>query len=261
MCQNLSRTFFLDPVAPGRYAFRMKAEDFESLLRARLAELEARPIGAALRAGLPRDAIRSVLRGHPPTLPRAAAICEALGLELTIGERPPPGSAGAASGLMREAAAALARLAGAAESAADRLSGPEGAPEDARLIEILELATAAGGGTSMEDAPVRGHAAFRRDWLDRNGLDPTQCVVIGVRGESMEPTLVDGCSILVDRARRRRRDDRVFVVAAPDGLVVKRLRKRGESWHLASDHAAWPETPWPDDAELVGEVVWSARTL
>lgn len=239
----------------------MKAEDFESLLRARLAELEARPIGAARRAGLPRDAIRSVLRGHPPTLPRAAAICAALGLELSIGERPPPGSAGAASGLMREAAAALARLAGAAESAADRLAGPQDAPEDAQLIEILELATAAGGGASMEDAPVRGRAAFRRDWLDRNGLDPAQCVVIGVRGESMEPTLVDGCTILVDRARRRRRDDRIFVVAAPDGLVVKRLRKRGGSWLLTSDHTAWPDTPWPEDAELAGEVIWAARTL
>ena len=42
----------------------------------------------------------------------------------------------------------------------------------------------------------------------------------------MEPTLPDGCSILVDRSRRRRLGGHVYVVRSPDdGLVVKRLDK------------------------------------
>ena len=36
-----------------------------------------------------------------------------------------------------------------------------------------------------------------------NGLVASQCKVIGVKGESMEPTLTDGCSILIDLNRRR----------------------------------------------------------
>lgn len=62
----------------------MDAHKFEQLIRDRLKEINGTPIGSALKAGLPRDAIRSVLRGHPPTLPRAGEICDALGLGLSI---------------------------------------------------------------------------------------------------------------------------------------------------------------------------------
>ena len=85
----------------------------------------------------------------------------------------------------------------------------------ARQIEVQELAAAAGGGALELDETVTSRIAFRRDWLDRHGIDPTQCTVIGVAGESMEPTLPDGCSILVDRSRRRRRAGRIFVARLP----------------------------------------------
>lgn len=70
----------------------MEAHDFETLVRERLAATGETAIGAARRAGLPRDAIRSVLRGHPPNLLRAKKICDALGLTLKVGlphEMPP----------------------------------------------------------------------------------------------------------------------------------------------------------------------------
>ena len=41
--------------------------------------------GSATAFGLPRDAIRRVLRGHDPRLSRADAICRALGITFTIG--------------------------------------------------------------------------------------------------------------------------------------------------------------------------------
>ena len=65
----------------------MEARDFEEIVRERLAETGETAIGAARRAGLPRDAIRSVLRGHPPNLLRATKICDALGLSLSVGSR------------------------------------------------------------------------------------------------------------------------------------------------------------------------------
>ncbi|MCE2493609.1 MAG: helix-turn-helix transcriptional regulator [Alphaproteobacteria bacterium] len=109
---------------------------------------------------------------------------------------------------------------------------------------------------------VVGRLWFRRDWLDRRGLDPARCVVIGVTGESMEPTLPDGSSILVDRARTRRRQGRVYVLRTGDGLIAKRAGKSdGGGWLLESDHPAWASVPWPADAELLGEVTWTARSL
>ena len=81
----------------------------------------------------------------------------------------------------------------------------------------------------------------------------------------MEPTLVDGCSILVNHASRRRRIGRIFVVRTNDGLVVKRAGKdRAGAWQLVSDNPnkqAWPTVGWPADAPVIGEVKWVARTF
>ena len=60
------------------------AKEFETLIRERLKHMGATAIGCARRNNLPRDAIRSVLRGHEPKISRAAEICDALGLELDI---------------------------------------------------------------------------------------------------------------------------------------------------------------------------------
>ena len=81
----------------------------------------------------------------------------------------------------------------------------------------------------------------------------------------MEPTLVDGCSILVNHVSRRRRVGRIFVVRTDDGLIVKRAsREAPGAWQLVSDNPdkhVWPNRPWPTDAVIVGEVKWTARTF
>ncbi len=56
----------------------------------------------------------------------------------------------------------------------------------------------------------------------------------------------------------------ITVITTPDGLVVKRMGKRDDGgWLLVSDSDSpdWPDVPWPDDAVVAGEVVWTARTL
>ena len=50
----------------------------------------------------------------------------------------------------------------------------------------------------------------------------------------MEPTLAHTCWVLVDRDRRQR-------------------------CQLLSDHPGWDPAPWPEGAEVFGEVKWTAR--
>ena len=111
---------------------------------------------------------------------------------------------------------------------------------------------------------MTGRIKFRRAWLARHGLVARTCRIIQVSGESMEPTLVDGCSILVNHASRRR-VGHLFVVRTDDGLVVKRAgRDASGAWQLVSDNPnthVWPPRPWPPDAVIVGEVKWAARTF
>ena len=131
----------------------------------------------------------------------------------------------------------------------------------ARPLDIVELAAAAGDGSFVFDEEISGRAWFRRDWLYRRSLEPAHCVIIHVRGESMEPTLPDGCSILVDRTRTRRQDGRIQVLRTDDGIVVKRLAREKDGWLLISDHPAWPPRPWDRDTVPLGEVRWMARSL
>ena len=135
------------------------------------------------------------------------------------------------------------------------------APGARAAVEVMELRAAAGSGAEVLDETVVGRIWFQRDWLDARAIDPTQAVIIGVRGESMEPTLPDGCSILVDRSRRRRRNDHIYVLRTGDGIVVKRLARSADGWQVVSDHPAWETIAWPDDAEVIGEVGWMLRSV
>ena len=115
----------------------------------------------------------------------------------------------------------------------------------------------------MLDETVTGYVSFQRSWLDRHGLDATECTIINVVGESMEPTLLDGSKILVDRSQHRRRQGCVYVVQTDDGLVVKRAEKDENGfWILTSDNEELEYSPitWRD-VEIIGEVRWAAKTF
>ena len=137
--------------------------------------------------------------------------------------------------------------------------------EDGHTIDVMELDTAAGTGAVVDFERVKDRIRFRQSWLRKHGLVARQCKVIGVKGTSMEPTLTDGCSILIDLNRRRRTAGHLYVIRTDDGLIVKRAGKsRAGNWQLVSDNPdkqEWPTRPWPADADVIGEVKWAARTF
>ena len=214
-------------------------------------------------------------RRQVPSVDRAAEICRAVGLELTLeplrdAAAGPAGADAEAPASGGDAQALRAAVESAVRSATETLRAevvarlPQAAgPEPTRQIEVVEIAAAAGGGTAEEEEQPVGALAFRRDWLDGRGLDPTRCVVMRVRGASMEPTLPDGARILVNRDARRRAG-RLYVLRTGDGMVVKRAGRDADGgWRLLSDNPSpdYTALPWPDDAETIGEVRWMARTF
>ena len=262
---------------------------FVAAIRQRLKARKVSARAAASDAGLPERSVQGVLEGHVPSIDRAAEICRALDLEFTLG----PVRAGAATGAESPGAAkprialgdrdgpglgdvekhlqALVRAVVAAggnpfppdlqDETLTGLVATHEAPPGARPVDVVELEAAAGGGGGIDGERVLGLAWFARSWLDRHGLDATRCAIIRVRGESMEPTLPDGCSILFDRSRRTRREHAIYVVRSDVGLIVKRAARRGREWELASDNPGVAPEPWPADAEVIGEVAWAAQTL
>ena len=124
-----------------------------------------------------------------------------------------------------------------------------------------EVRAAAESGAIIDNEAIMGYLPFRRDWLAKHGLKPKQCSVIEVFGHSMEPTLQNGAMILVDHQRVRRLQNRIFVLWADDGVIVKRLAHDNHHWQLLSDNAHYKPLPWPEEATVIGQVMWTGRTL
>ena len=133
---------------------------------------------------------------------------------------------------------------------------------EAHHISVFEVDAAAGIGALNETEQVVSYVAFRPDWLKKHGLDPNKCAIIRVKGESMEPTLLDQSAVLVDRNRQRRYAGRIYVIRTDDVLLVKRLDKdKKGNWLLVSDNPEWEDAPLPNDAKIIGEVKWSGKTF
>ena len=123
------------------------------------------------------------------------------------------------------------------------------------------MAADAGAHNDVLDESRVDHTPLAPGWLRSQALNPEFCEVISVMGNSMEPTLPDGSSILVNRDSTELRDGGIFTLQTIDGLVVKRVREMNDSWILISDNAAWPPVPLDVSDVVIGEVIWNARMI
>lgn len=137
---------------------------------------------------------------------------------------------------------------------------------DFAAIPRYDAQLAAGDGIDNHDGMPIGAIAFRRDWLARLDIAPGQAMVLGVRGDSMNPTLSDGDLVLVDRRRQAPRDRRIYALIGPDGEArVKRLERLPGTLVLHSDNTDWSTELIPatdaDRIRILGEVVWWGHTV
>ena len=267
----------------------MKAHDFERIVRARLDETGESAIGLARRSGLPRDAIRSVLRGHPPSLVRAKQICDAIGLRLSIGlpqdvrphwtadtrdgDRTLPGLSGEVEshmqGLVRAVAAAggdpippemraaMAREQGARRGRDAPASGrTKRTAAGAVVIPFAaDVRLAAGSGELVWNETAEMSISLARSALPA-WTRPDRLRCARVVGDSMSPTIGDGDLVVVDPGRTEPLDGQAFGIHTDGGLAVKRLRNAGGRWHLESDNPAHEPRPITEEMRVVGQVAW-----
>ena len=267
----------------------VKAHDFERIVRARLEETGESAIGLARRSGLPRDAIRSVLRGHPPSLLRAKQICDAIGLRLSIGlpqdvrphwtadtrdgDRMLEGLSADVEthmqGLVRAVAAAggdpippemRAALVGRPAQRRDGAPAAAPAPERTKAAAVVipfaaDVRLAAGSGELVWNETAEMGISVARSALAA-WARPDRLRCARVAGDSMTPTIGDGDLVALDAGRTEPLDGQVFGVHTDGGLAVKRLRSLHGRWHLESDNPAHERQPVTEDVRVVGQVAW-----
>lgn len=224
----------------------------------------------ATSAGLPRDAIRSVVKnGHDPTFSRVSEICAALDLELYVG--PPRHQADlpvfqSQFDALKKDICDIQRGLQAILKATPTAPAVHVVPRtvNAEAVQIMELDAATSGRmANLKDGVLGKPIWFRNTWINRHKIDPDQSVVISVRGDCMGPTIPDGSKILVDRSRQQRRPGHIYVITMDEGIVLKRIVKSRGEWVMVSDSDSedWPDIPWPNDANIIGEVKWMSRVV
>lgn len=118
------------------------------------------------------------------------------------------------------------------------------------------------GDTEEEPLGLR----FRAESLKRRGIDHDCAMVIYADGDSMEPLIGDGDTILFDTSKKDVQDGRIYVIEIDDETLVKRLHRRpGGRILVHSENPAYaPYEVSSGDAahfRILGRVMWGAGWL
>lgn len=112
--------------------------------------------------------------------------------------------------------------------------------DDPSFVEIpmVKLRLQAGHtGFQTEPEEGDGKLGMRREWVEKNGFDPTSLIVTQVRGESMEPTLYEDDIVVINLRDKKLVDGKVYAFNYEGEAVVKRLSRDAGEWWLTSDNS------------------------
>ena len=227
-------------------------------------------------AGIPEATYRAYEAGRRPLTPRAAReLAVPLGITwqaLLFGHE-----AAALEGLVTTAVQASALLGQRASRKPEAATAQPARSLSAEqvvmaghswaLLPVYDARASAGPGRAIDSETVLYRIAFREDWLRSITNAPLdQLAVITVDGDSMEPTLRQGDSVLVDFGQKRpQRKDGIYVIRTDGGLQIKRLQVEVAEGKLSilSDNKQYDaqRSVSPNDVAVVGRVIWLGRQI
>ncbi|MBC8642110.1 S24 family peptidase [Caballeronia sp. EK] len=116
-------------------------------------------------------------------------------------------------------------------------------PEGYVAIERYNLKFEAGSGHIQWEIEKESEPyTYSLRYLQQNNIRPHNARRVKVSGDSMEPTLFEGDSVLVDISDTAILDGKVYVLRYGDGFRIKRILKRFDgSIVLVSDNRKYPE--------------------
>jgi phage repressor protein C with HTH and peptisase S24 domain len=138
---------------------------------------------------------------------------------------------------------------------------PHGNADEYTYIPQVNGKISAGKGVVPENA-VEMRVAFRKEWIARKG-NAKNMVLIKISGDSMDPTLLNGDLVLVDRGRNYfEPQGGIYAIALDDVIMIKRVQLVGDYARIISDNKMYePFEVKADRIKINGKVIWFAREL
>ena len=136
-------------------------------------------------------------------------------------------------------------------------------PYEFSLVDKRKGAISAGPGL-RPDNDVDFRLAFRNDWLEQFG-GAQQLFVIKVEGDSMEPTLMESDTVLINKnVNEIGTGGGIFAINWHDMSMVKRLQMKPQTDEIIikSDNPNYDSmVVKPNEIQIEGKVIWYGREL
>lgn len=141
-----------------------------------------------------------------------------------------------------------------------------GINNDFILVPRYNVQASMGGGADVHSEQVVDHLAFKRSWLKEMDLRSDRLALITAMGDSMYPTIKDGCLMLVDTRKDQSINDGIYVLRWDGALLAKRLQRTLDGGFLVqSDNSVYKELKAEKDQlqllDIIGRVVWSGGKI
>jgi phage repressor protein C with HTH and peptisase S24 domain/DNA-binding XRE family transcriptional regulator len=137
-------------------------------------------------------------------------------------------------------------------------------PGEFVMIPRLNVHLSGGNGHTQVEVEVDlvkdNPQAFRAEWITQQQLKPNKLAAMRAKGDSMEPTIHSGDSLLVDTSQTEIVDGRVYALWYDGGERVKRLyRLPGGGLRIKSDNASFDPielgADYPGHVRVIGRIV------
>lgn len=104
-------------------------------------------------------------------------------------------------------------------------------------IPVYDIYFSAGDGCYFDTAEVLEHQALSIAMLEKYQVSQHDVFIARIKGESMEQTLLDKDTVLINKSVIKPQDNKIFAFAFDDELKVKRFFKQlNGSWRISSDN-------------------------
>lgn len=137
-------------------------------------------------------------------------------------------------------------------------------PEAFDYVPMADAKLSAGGGCFVISENIEGYYAFRKSWLSRVATSVKNLVLMRVHGRSMDPTIQDDDTVMIDTGRRDIREGMIYALRVDSTIMIKRLSFRtGGKVLVISDNRQEYEPYEAAIKELfiIGQIIFFSRTF